>query len=352
MFLAKLVNTGSQVFTMGDSQLLARAFLEVTPLSKRQNAASLLNPYEAFPLSPVLLESIICFADILGFSAQSRASLTAGTGDDFLAKINSALSTAYEYVRDNARRQNFVDRYCLKTFTDNAVIGFPEVEVEPEKRAEDLDNSLLICASFQSQLVMHGFLLRGAIAYGKHYMNNDIVFGDALLEAVDLDRHGGAPRLVLSPSAIRYLIKHVPTIDKSKKSSFLELLLHDSDGLPFVDYLNHDLLGPLGDVFIDHAYSHRTAILEGIENCLGNPEAIQKWAWVAGYHNFICRRVMAKESGNLEEDDEDGLAWTSDKMIELEECVISPVQGIQLVEKFRIVTIDSLRELEQIKFCL
>lgn len=41
-------------------------------------------------------------------------------------------------------------------------------------------------AAYQCTLLEHGFFVRGGIAIGEHYMDRDIVFGSALIEAHSL----------------------------------------------------------------------------------------------------------------------------------------------------------------------
>ena len=53
------------------------------------------------------------------------------------------------------------------------------------------------------------FFVRGGIAFGNHYMDNDIVFGNALVDAVSMDKCGGPPKISFTPSAIKIIKKQL-----------------------------------------------------------------------------------------------------------------------------------------------
>ena len=80
--------------------------------------------------------------------------------------------------------------FDMKVFTDNIVVAYPLGDRLRNDGEIELGTILALFAQVQTSLALDGFLLRGAIAYGDHYQDDDVAYGDALLEAVDLDQSG------------------------------------------------------------------------------------------------------------------------------------------------------------------
>ena len=74
-----------------------------------------LNPYECESGVPRLLDSFVCYADILGYKSLSKDALSKGNGNTFLAKLRNALSKAYESVRNEqwGGETNLFSKYSL-----------------------------------------------------------------------------------------------------------------------------------------------------------------------------------------------------------------------------------------------
>lgn len=246
------------------------------------------NPYKSDP--PILISSFVCHADILGFSQLSSEAISAKKGDVFLNEIRSALSEAYSRVRERAKGFQEGDRrFSIKVFTDNIVVGYPAENHNGSMGEDELGHMLVVFSEFQLALAMEGFLVRGGIAFGDHYMDDDIVFGGALLESVKLDCSGGAPKISLAPSVIeivRYQIGFYSEPEHSPQSYFL---LQDADGSIFVNYLNNAFMAyPDGGIFFDVFDKHRNTITDGLIKHGAIPDVRAKYEWAARYHNFVC----------------------------------------------------------------
>ena len=153
------------------------------------------------PRSPSLRPAIVCYADILGFRAETQRALHWGQGDDFLQRIKRALEKAYGIVRGAQPGYPLgTSIFDMKVFTDNIVVAYPLGDRLRNDGEIELGTILALFAQVQTSLALDGFLLRGAIAYGDHYQDDDVAYGDALLEAVDLDQSGNPPS---SPTALK-----------------------------------------------------------------------------------------------------------------------------------------------------
>jgi hypothetical protein len=195
------------------------------------------NPYTKSSDTPILLPSFVCYADILGYSQRSKDALLSNNGLQFLHSLRDALSNAYNRIRQHSKGFKDDSLYAVNVFTDNIVVGYPLNSAELEYGESEFGNILGIFSEFQIGLAMKGFFLRGGIAYGKHYMDEDIVFGDALLEAIDQDKDGGPPRISLAPSVVEIVRHQLGFYGQTNYAPQYEHLLEDADGTIFLNYL-------------------------------------------------------------------------------------------------------------------
>lgn len=268
------------------------------------------------PDSPSLLLALVCFADILGFRAMTKRAIESGSERNFLWRIKRSLAAAYEKVReartpygeevgifDTVGEPHTLDEkvpgiFDMKIFTDNIVVAYPlldqrlyDYDAEPE-----LGTLLMLFAEVQAGLAADGFLLRGAIAFGNHYQDNDIAFGEALLEAVDLDKQGGPPRLVIASSAEKLISEQLKSYGDSSEAPHYDHLLEDPrDDRLFVNYL-HAAFQYFHEVEIDEEgidfrllAAHRENVHRGLRRYKFDSRIRVKYEWLATYHNYVCR---------------------------------------------------------------
>lgn len=247
------------------------------------------NPYTQSSGTVKLLPSFVCYADILGYSTLSKEALKTGNGLQFLKKLRHALSNAYDRVRKHSKGLGDDSFYAVKVFTDNIVVGYPLHRPGFDYGEPELGDILSTFAEFQAGLAMEGFFLRGGIALGEHYMDDDIVFGDALLQAVEEDKGGGPPRITLAPSAVEIVRHQLGFYGEVNWAPQHEDLLEDADGAIFLNYLGEAFCAfPDGGIFFDLIERHRQVIVEGLKTYRGNAGVSAKFEWAARYHNYIC----------------------------------------------------------------
>jgi len=251
------------------------------------------NPYKSDP--PKMLPSFVCYADILGYSSLSEEAIEAGNGVEFLHKLRHALSNAYDRIREHSKGFGEDSLYAVKVFTDNIVVGYPLHLSSGGQGEPEFGDILSAFSEFQVGLAMEGFLLRGGIAFGDHYMDDDIAFGDALLKAVAQDIAGGAPRISLAQSAIEMLRHHLSFYGETRWAPQYEDLLEDADGTIFLNYLGEAFSAfPEGGVFFEVVESHQNHIVKGLQDYKGSPSVRAKFEWAARYHNFICEEFAER----------------------------------------------------------
>lgn len=255
---------------------------------------------------PKLITSIVCFVDILGFSQLSSESLKNNQGNEFLVRLRNALSKAYEEIRRHSNGWKNAESFSIKVFTDNIVVGYPLHSYESDFGEFELAEMFRVFSTFQVNLALEGFLSRGGIAVGDHFMDEDIVFGDALLNAVKQDKSGGPPNISLDPTAVEILQRHLGFYGHSDCAPQRFHLLEDTDGTIFINYLTEAFIAfPDAGIFFEVFEGHKNTITSGLKKYKTNTGVRAKYEWAARYHNFVCDDMAEKYSGYVFHEDSD-----------------------------------------------
>ena len=246
---------------------------------------------------PLLTLSMVCYADILGFRKMIESAFDSGEEEDFLRRVKRSLNAAYTEVHKKATHgdsgKSFLDVPDLdvKLFTDNIVVYYPLRDPQGDLGEPEFCDILSLFGHAQARLAKDGFLLRGGITVGLHYQDDDIAYGNALLEAVDLDKSGGSPRLVIGSSVEPLVSKYLSWYhyDEGWTPHHQQLLEDEQNELLFVNYLgtafDHFPDGP-----IDHELlaAHSEMVLGGLKKYKSVPSVRSKYEWTATYHNYVC----------------------------------------------------------------
>ena len=263
------------------------------------------------PNAPSLLPTVVCYADILGFRAMIDRAHEIGKETEFLQSIKGTLASAYERLRDTATLGGAVPPiFEMKVFTDNIFVASPIRDPAIEMGEPELHILLTAFAEVQATLAADGLFLRGAIAAGPHYQDHDIAYGAALLEAVDLDKSGEPPRLVIGQSVERLISRHLSWYSDGWSPHHAILLEDPRDGRLFIDYLGVAFeYFPDGPINIQLLKAHKEILCERLGEFEPDTSVYAKYAWVAVYHNYACRRFADRfEDPGGEEDDPERIA--------------------------------------------
>ncbi len=253
------------------------------------------NPYITVDGQPELKASVVAFVDILGYQELIRDAHRNGTAQLLLTRLHQGLAEAsrHLYELDENGKPFFPpddwpykDRFKIRTFTDNIVIGYPIFD-DAESELAAIFSKL---ADFQLVMVNRGFFIRGAIAIGDLYIDDLTVFGQGLLDAYDGEsKQARDPRVVLTKSAEEAVMKHLDYYANPSHSPQARDLFKDADGQFFLNYLDSILIaevehGPYFDILENHKYAVEAKLQEHRDQ----PTYWAKYAWSANYHNFFC----------------------------------------------------------------
>lgn len=156
----------------------------------------------------------------------------------------------------------------VTSFSDSIVLSIKVEDID------DFDVELLEIYYLLINSIMKGFLIRGAIVYGKLIHTKDIIFGPALVEAYNREsKLAKYPRVIIDDAIVRDL----NDLPDDKPREHKELIQFDSDGIQYID-LFHGISDRL-DNFRQHAQfllAYTNILLEN----LNNPKLEEKINWL------------------------------------------------------------------------
>ena len=213
-----------------------------------------------------------------------------GSQETFLREAREAVERANQQVNQRQRGALKLP-YVIRTFTDNIVIGMP---VQPADLLLGIEEITSLVVGYQAAMVAHGFLVRGGIASGQHFMDAAFVFGDALIEAAKLDTPGGPPLVGYSPEVSAY-IKENGIFASMRSSPWRprQPIVEDSSGMLFVNYLSlaFDWIED-GGVYEEILDGHSKALRSGWKENVNSPEVASKYRWAIDYHNRCLKNLV------------------------------------------------------------
>jgi hypothetical protein len=240
-------------------------------------------------MDPKYEEQFTVFVDFLGFSEVSSRT------DDTTRREILGLLLALSALRGDFGVQSAVIetnktttiKPAISTFSDHIVISFPLEPIYKDAEFDEHIGAFIILNQFSSLLsrlaaaaLRIGFLIRGGATIGNLYHASGVVFGEALVEAFQIEsRTSVYPRVVVSSR----ITSRPKWIDNQP------FVVKDSDGLYHFDYFKMLLLSasPPGENFrkntkewLDHIVPLIARNLTELENA-GRLNELSKWAWFA-----------------------------------------------------------------------
>lgn len=243
---------------------------------------------------PRTKRSAVAFFDMLGFSHMVCAADAEGQADELLAKLKRILDSWYAVNSDHHGYQG--RRFWeLKAFTDNVVLGIP---VQRDADSQALAQLLMSVASIQRGLALEGgFFVRGGAAIGPLFVDGNIAYGCGLLAAHACEKRARVPRIVLDDVAAEQAIRSYRST--SHHSPLGGNVLRDEDGSLFVNYLSGVWEEADEPPNYDWLERHRDLVSEALDRHKSDHHILEKYQWVARYHNHICSRIPSAESFRL-----------------------------------------------------
>jgi hypothetical protein len=203
---------------------------------------------------------IVAFLDVLGF-AQLVESDARAPVPTHLDRLLNSFAEARSFIPAGTLN--------LRSFSDSIII------------AGDLSGDGVVAAfrsvvGLQRVLLRNGVLVRGGLAFGKHFADADSMYSEALVKAYKLERDQARfPRVLVSQDLLGWFEHEACPTDEMKQEAH-DLLLRDRDDGVFLHYLNADLLEIHAAVVRSYNVNGTTASL------------LDKIQWLAAYNNFVA----------------------------------------------------------------
>ena len=159
-------------------------------------------------------------------------------------------------------------------------------------------NELLDIVHAQSHLIDYGIFIRGGIAFDDISLDENRIFGPALIRAYDLENnYAKYPRLVLDPALIKEyktnnLLKKLDHSYEMDSEYVKDLIRQGDDGLWYVDY-GRAVEGELDDLdmYPNFLKRHREVIIQAGSKYKDINRDLEKYFWLATYHNSIVEEL-------------------------------------------------------------
>jgi hypothetical protein len=218
----------------------------------------------------------VAFLDVLGFGD------LVGRGDD-----------------DPQMRSIVVDVIGVlrRTLAQNPRVGFrfthfsDSIVISADCNLYGLHAVFSGCRMVARNLLSRGFLLRGGIVMGNVTHTEELLFGTGMIAAYELDRSGGAPRIILDPSIVAEVASYGADFGLDE-----QVAADPDDDTPFLhvllDFEEWDPTPAVGKEVLDgHAAYLARRIAFNTANADWSPGVRAKWAWMRAYWNrSVARR--------------------------------------------------------------
>lgn len=169
----------------------------------------------------------LAYFDVLGYKAFFQEDDS--DHEKFLKDILGTL----DYVKSRVGEYSgFSSRIGLRVYSDNFLLYIKE---EGQDIVHEDFNALMALVSVVALIQMkilaqYRILLRGGITKGEFYVNDNIIFGNGLIQAVEIESQKAIyPRVVIDVD--RFCLKNYDSLWKT-------LIKKDDDNMYFVDYFN------------------------------------------------------------------------------------------------------------------
>lgn len=224
---------------------------------------------------------LIAYIDLLG----TKEYIDKGEDDEIFSLIYEAFTIATKFVE--SKSWGF-DDLKLKIFSDNILVA---IKCEKKELADAFENISAFLIMLFSMFVMRGVFFRGGITYGKLAIDDTIVWGKGLVEAVQLEEKIAIyPRIVLSSSLVELLKSF---LQKNENFEKVYSCFTDCDGCAYLDYFYYgkESNGKMLDTsnkFTDEKLS-----------VTKNPRVVQKYLWHKNYLKLVEEKFDSSTNNNL-----------------------------------------------------
>ena len=169
-------------------------------------------------------EYVVAFIDVLGSSKRIKNDSENSLNIVHAVYDNVINSRDELYDNENIKKLKPI----VKIYSDNIVIAVPTKE--KNGYSAFISIAILSCL-IQQEFLKYKYLVRGGISMGSFFVDDTMLWGDALLDAYYIESDVAIyPRIVIHP-------KTIAKLDLALNPERQKWIKQDADGLFFVDYM-------------------------------------------------------------------------------------------------------------------
>ena len=238
-------------------------------------------------------DRLIIYIDILGFSnfvnytsqTKINSSEKIKRIDNLLTMIKKFFNIEYDPIRLSETRQT-------TSFSDLIIISISLEDIDY------MDSEIYDVFYLLLNAMLKGFLLRGAIVYGKLIHTKEVIFGPGLIDAYNREKTiAKYPRVIIDDVIVSDL-KDLPSKSKFARSCE-RIISRDFDGIYYLDFLKS--AREEVDNFREYAL-FLSSFCDILLNMMDNPSLNEKYLWLE--NKFVNHVNMYKKIFNFSFEDE------------------------------------------------
>lgn len=200
----------------------------------------------------------VAYLDILGGTNK----MYSDKNHEILNNLNMIFSDSIEESKDLFGKNTIF----IKIFSDNILFAI-KLEDNDDQKEDKISYLLNITANTVLETLRYGFLMRGAITIGDFFHNNILVYGKALVDAVEMEEKIAIFPRIIAQKEVQQLVPQ----------NFTE----SSDGLYVFKYLDYAV--EPGD-----SYTIMTNLIKMLKECT-DKKAEQKIRWAISFFNYYYK---------------------------------------------------------------
>ena len=239
-------------------------------------------------------DRVLAYIDILGFSAKIKNTMKNDKKDETKTENIYNLFRDAQYLIDKrySYSANGESTKVANHYSDSIVISYSFTEKAGIFHL--LADILFLCVA----ALQKGFLFRGAIVCNKLCHEKNIIFGPALVNAVEMEKSLAIyPRIILDEEIIDIAKKYLaewPSKDEQIKV-INKLISKDFDGLYYINYFDaiNYVVGENAGVLL--YFKALRNIVENLEKCQKDNMSLKsKYLWIKEKYNRTLKELQKK----------------------------------------------------------
>ena len=237
------------------------------------------------------------YSDVLGFKDLIKSSASLSEKQMTFSNFNELFLGSLQHLTWTKKLR--ADKFKVKVFTDNVLFVCETGTLDNQNNGEGEFGVLIQAMCFYLlSMAGGGLFVRGGWTFGDIYVDEDMVFGTALIEAAEIEKRYRNPCVVLADSVLSLVRMHLKYYSDPKYAPQTDHLVREANGNIFVNYL-WAIFGE-EEIYWEMLRKHKVAVQKGLRQYSSDKHIFKKYEWLGDYHNYFCRNI--RNENDFDED--------------------------------------------------